>query len=271
MPILSRITLYPIKGFPGVDLPQARLTSAGALLHDRAYALVDSEGGFINGKRKPRVHTLRATLTFEGEALRVTLDTAQGMQVFRLTESTAHAQERQKLEAWLSDWFGEPVRFIHQPAGGFPDDPSAPGPTIVSRASIQAVASWFPQLDAHRLGERFRSNLELDDCAAFWEDRVFGAAGDEVGFRIGESSFAGTNPCKRCVVPSRDPSSGEVTDGFQRRFVERRQQTLPAWAERSQFDTFYRLAVNTRAAGDLSGCVIRVGDPVALTVSPFAE
>jgi hypothetical protein len=44
---------------------------------------------------------------------------------------------------------------------------------------------------------------------------------------------------------------------------ERRAATLPDWAERTRFDHFYRLTVNTRAPRQ-AGRTVRIGDPVVL-------
>jgi hypothetical protein len=58
--------------------------------------------------------------------------------------------------------------------------------------------------------------------------------------------------------------TGESYADFARIFVERRQQTLPAWAERSRFNHFYRLAINTLFPSEQSGKVIHVGDDVEM-------
>jgi uncharacterized protein YcbX len=67
-------------------------------------------------------------------------------------------------------------------------------------------------------------------------------------------------------VPPRDPDTGEILVGFQKRFSDRRRETLPAWAEPSRFDHFYRFTVNTVAPGQ-GGQALRVGDPVRLVVA----
>jgi uncharacterized protein YcbX len=54
--VLSRIDLFPIKSLDGVSAPEARISSAGTLEHDRIYAIVDAAGSYVNGKRTERVH-----------------------------------------------------------------------------------------------------------------------------------------------------------------------------------------------------------------------
>lgn len=270
MPRLSRIVVHPVKGFPGVALPSVRTTPRGALEHDRAWILRDARGGTINGKQRPALHRLDARLAIEREAgagrVVVALPAGTGAASagrFVLDPDPAFSADRLALEARLGEWFGEPVRFDHDAQGGFPDDPASPGPTVVSVASLAAVASWFPNLDPRTIDRRFRSNLEFDDCPAFWEDGLYGPGASTVPFRVGDLELQGVNPCKRCVVPSREPVGGEPMDGFQRQFVERRRRALPAWVDRSHFDTFYRLAVNTRPGPDhQAGTWLHVGDTV---------
>ncbi|MEK6260706.1 MAG: MOSC domain-containing protein, partial [Planctomycetota bacterium] len=105
----------------------------------------------------------------------------------------------------------------------------------------------------------------VEGVEPFWEDRLFRADSTHPlqPFRIGSVMFEGTNPCQRCVVPSRDPSTSEVWPEFARRFAELREQHLPLWATRERFNHFYRLTTNTRGVGS-SGGLIRVGYSVEL-------
>jgi uncharacterized protein YcbX len=134
---------------------------------------------------------------------------------------------------------------------------------VVSAASIEEVVRWFPELDAESVRRRFRANLELSGVPAFWEDHLFGPVGTAVQFSVGDIAVLGSNPCQRCPVPPRDPDTGAILVGFQKRFSDRRRETLPAWAEASRFDHFYRFSVNTLCAGQ-GGKWLRVGAPVAL-------
>ena len=78
-------------------------------------------------------------------------------------------------------------------------------------------------------------------------------------FRVGDVQMEGINPCQRCVVPTRDPETGEVDDRFQKIFIQKRQATLPEWVERSRFNHFYRLAVNTRIPTSEAGKLLALG------------
>ena len=124
--------------------------------------------------------------------------------------------------------------------------PFSPGPTIISTATLEAIASWYPGLDVEEVRLRFRTNIEISGVPAFWEDQLFAEPEDTVNFQMGNVQFMGINPCQRCVVITRDSQTGETDLKFQKTFVTQRQTTLPEWAERSRFNHFYRLAINTR-------------------------
>ena len=61
MPHLACITVFPIKALDGVRLQEVTVLPSGGLQHDRQFAFFDRDGNFVNGKRNPKVHLLRAT------------------------------------------------------------------------------------------------------------------------------------------------------------------------------------------------------------------
>ena len=252
---VARIDVFPIKSLAGVPLDEARVTEGGILEHDRVWAMVDAEGVFVNGKRTPRVHDLRCH--YEPSLTEVTLwergDTSRPQ--FSL-------EDRSPLERWLSDFFEMPVTLKHDPRCGFPDDGEASGPTVISEASLLEVQDWYPQISLASLRGRFRSNIELEGDVAFSEDRLFGAPGERRPFHLGEVALLGHNPCQRCVVPTRDPDTGEVIRGFQKSFAQRRQRRLPPWSDVRRFNHYYRFAVNTSIPAVEVGKRLRIGDPL---------
>jgi uncharacterized protein YcbX len=256
---LARILVYPIKSLDAIELQQAEILPSGALRHDRRYALVDPAGSVINGKREPLVHRVRATFDLEREAVEL----QSGGQTVR-----GHLdQDRGRLEGALSSWLNQHVRLIENRETGFPDDPESSGPTVVSTSTLRTVAAWFAGLSEEEVRRRFRANLEIDGASRgalppFWEDRLIGPAGSVVRFRVGDVVLGGTNPCPRCIVPTRDPATGEPWPRFAKVFADRREAALPAWAEPSRFDHFYRLSVNTRLLG--GAAPIRAGDAIEI-------
>ena len=255
---LDRIQIFPIKSLPAVELKETGVCSRGALQNDRRWAIVDEAGKFVNGKRTAQIHLLDAT--FAPDLASVTIS-ASG----RSAETFGLHGDRVRLEQYLAEFFGFAVRVVEQPEGGFPDDTAAAGPTLISTATLEAVAGWFPPLSVASVRRRFRANLELATREPFWEDRLFGPQGSVIEFHLGEVVLSGTNPCQRCVVPTRDPTTGEVYPRFTPEFTRRREQSLPVWAEASRFNHFYRLAVNTRGVDCPPQARIRVGDEVVIS------
>ena len=278
VPTLAIIRLHPIKAIDSVSVSEARIGPGGGLALDRVWALYSADGRWVNGKRTPAVHLIRAnyspdlravTLSVPGDRRRIPPRT------FAFPESHEDASE------WFSVFFEQRIIVRHSP-DGFPDDTIANGPTIVSTSSLQSVCEWFPPspegfpgLALEDARQRFRTTLEIDVAAgvacgeslpAFWEDRLFRE--DErsvVRFTIGEVTFEGSNPCARCPVPPRDPHTGTALTGFQKHFARLREATLPTWSPRSRFDHFYKFATNTRVAPSESGKLLRLSDPLALS------
>lgn len=279
---IAELVAYPLKSNDGVALDRAELGAAGALRGDRTYALVEAgvdpheasvggSGGYVNGKREPAVHGLRASYELAGPTdatpTAVTLSrparpetgTAAGERTFALPD------DGDALEAWVGDYLGYAVDLVCEPDGGLPDDRTAHGPTVVSRATLETVAGWFEAVaDATEMRRRLRPSVVVDDCPAFWEDRLFADRGEAVRFAVGDAEILGVNPCQRCVVPSRNPDTGEAIDGFRERFVRKRRETLPDWTESDRFDHDFRLMVNTVVPEAQWGSTLSVGDRVTI-------
>ena len=268
VPRLVLIRLHPIKSLDPISVPEARISPSGGMALDRAWALYSVDGKWVNGKRTPAIHLIRASYTHDLRSVTLSVPgDRRGIpsRTFTFPEAYEDAAE------WFSVFFEQQI-IVRYSEDGFPDDTVASGPTIVSTASLQAVADWFPpspkgfpgiSMDEARM--RFRATLEINGVPAFWEDQLFSE--DERGtvrFRIGDVQFDGSNPCARCPVPPRNPLTGENLDGFQKHFTQMRQAVLPAWSPRTRFDHFYRLSTNTRVAASERGKLLRAGDSVLL-------
>jgi uncharacterized protein YcbX len=254
MPTLSRITLFPIKSLDGCEVTAATVLASGALVHDRRWAIVDADGVFINGKRSPSLHRIRTV--FADDVQSVELAAKGQRQSFGLPD------EAKEVGRWLGSVFGVECRLIENRTGGFPDDEAAPGPTVVSTASLEAVGSWFGRMPLEEVRRRFRANLEIDAPAPFWEDRLGADGGAGPRFAVGPAVFRGATICQRCPVPTRDSQTGEAWPEFARHFAQRREAELPEWTPAAQFDHYYRLAINTVLESLDEGATIRVGDEV---------
>ena len=255
---LAGIALFPVKSMSAVPVPAARVLRSGALDGDRSIGLFDSAGKFVNGKRTAAVHTLR--MSFDAPLRNVQLGRANDEH----TRTLHLDHDREAIHAWLTEYFGFPVVVQEDTAAGWPDDTDSPGPTLISTATLREVARWFPELALDEVRARFRTNLEIDGVEPFWEDRLYGPAGTCVKFRIGDVEFHGINPCQRCAVPPRDTSTGELYPRFSQTFRDMREKMLPPWADRSRFNHFYRLAINTVVPATEAGKTIRCGDRIEL-------
>jgi uncharacterized protein YcbX len=283
MPTLDRITIYPVKSLDGLDVEEARVLPTGALENDRRWRLVDMEGRVMNAKRSPLFHAIRAEF-----ALGPAVDSREGERLVTLWVDPAAIAAGQLPDIarlrhlpresfhlvpgpdgpcdWLSEAFGERVLLEERADGGFPDDRDSPGPTLISTATLVEVARWFG-FDVTECRRRFRVNLEIGGCDAFWEDTLASPAElpfhpdtrcpslvdpyadpsppQPRTFRLGDAAFMATNVCNRCVVPSRDSTTGAMNVCFRDAFEAWRRQRGREDVDSRDWRHFYKLAVNT--------------------------
>ena len=268
-PQLVNIRLHPIKSLDPVSVPEARISPSGGLVLDRAWALYSVDGKWVNGKRTPASHLSRANYSAD---LREATFSVPGDRREIPTRTFAFPGAYEDAAEWFSVYFDQQI-IVRYSENGFPDDTVASGPTIVSTASLESVSEWFgptsqgfPGVTVDEARRRFRATLEINGVPGFWEDQLFGE--DErsvVRFKIGEVNFEGSNPCARCPVPPRNPQTGEILEGFQKRFTQLRESTLPPWSSRPRFDHFYRLSTNTSVAPSETNKLLRVGDALRLS------
>ena len=290
MPTLDLITLYPVKSLDGLAVPAARVLPSGALENDRRWRLVDMEGRVVNAKRTPLFHAIRAEFALPERLVTLEINPAAlaaaaipGIDHLQnLARDSFHLVPGEKGPCgWLSEALGIGVLLEERPDGGFPDDRDASGPTLISTASLEEVARWFG-FDLAEARRRFRANLEIGGCDAFWEDTLASPTpavappspldlpGDLPAdpyahlpppepreFSIGEVRFQATNVCKRCVVPSRESTTGAVTAHFRDAFEARRSRGLRSDVDASGWNHLYRLGVNTRLAGGSGSMISR--------------
>lgn len=256
---LSRIAVYPIKSLDPVFLEQIEILPSGALSGDRQFALFDQAENIINGKKYPAIHRIRSQFDLAQQTVSLSSpETSPEILVFHLTE------QRTELENWFSEYFNQRVTLKENTESGFPDDLAAPGPTIISTETYEELARWFPKITVDELRLRFRANLEFTGDFPFCEDRLYSATDSPVLFQINSITLTGSNPCKRCVVPSRNPITGDTDAEFIKTFIQKRKATFPDWAPLELFQNMYRLAVNTRLfrLPNEHSNMLRLGDPV---------
>ncbi|WP_435069034.1 MOSC domain-containing protein [Haloplanus sp. C73] len=262
---IDRVRCYPLKGFDGMDVESARITDAGTVAGDRAYAMCDPDADRIetgsdmqtlayNGKQTGRIHDVRTDFDPSTETLTVRPDDGE-TRTFDLGTDTGMAAASE----WLGEFVGDPVDLRRREPPAFVDRPDA-GPSVISTATLEEVASWFEDMTIEGARRRLRANVEVGGVPAFWEDRFAGA--DAPAFVAGGIRFEGAEPCARCVVPSRDPETGDPLPEFRERFIERREATFPDWADDDAFPHYYTLMLISRVPEASRGQTLRVGDEV---------
>ncbi|MGK7939537.1 MAG: MOSC domain-containing protein [Crocosphaera sp.] len=255
---LDKIIIYPIKSLDGVSLSNAKILPSGALKHDRTWAILDENGKFVNGKKNKLIYQLRVIFNENLSEISLKIEGDNMVNYFHLY------RDNKELESYLSDYFGFSVYIKENKINGFPDDTDASGPTIISTATLETIAQWFPNLTVEEIRRRLRANLEITGVPAFWEDQLFANKNKWVNFRIGDIEFQGINPCQRCIVPTKNSYTGEITPNFQQQFIKKRKETLPSWSNPSQFNHFYRVSVNTKVTNLQQETSLNIGDKVQI-------
>lgn len=237
-PVVDRITIYPVKSLDGISLQKAQIGNGGCLLHDREYAIVDSNGKFVNGKSNAQTHLLRSAVDFENELISFRHESEDEWVQFHLQNDIS------EINGFLSAFFKMPVQLIRNTEGEFLDIPVQSGVTVLSEASLQTVGTWFNNMDLDETRKRFRATIEITGAPAFWEDKLFLEAGTAIEFKIGEVTLYGISPRARCVVPTRQPQTGEVIHGFPKTFAQQRTKSLPHWSTLQDYGHGYYLSVD---------------------------
>jgi hypothetical protein len=249
---LAHLRIYPVKGLDGQAVEEATVRDGGTLAGDREFALVDPEGETVNAKQSGRLQALRTEFDRSTGELRV--ETPAGQRLgFDLDSGTGRAGE------WFSEFLDRQVRLEQDRSVGFVDRRGM-GPSVISTATLEAVASWFDGVTVEGARRRLRANVEVGGVPAFWEDRFVGEGAP--AFSAGGVRFEGVTPCARCIVPARDPDTGQPLEGFREQFLRRRQETFPEWADREAFDHLYTLMIITRIPESDRGGSLEVGDAV---------
>ncbi len=257
-PLLSKIIIYPIKSLDGIELTRASVSAGGCLLHDREYAMFDEDRNFINGKSNPLVHTLRSQFDINEETVSFKSNTEKKWNSFHLNDDI------DKIQVYLSNHFGKKIFLLQDKTGRFLDIPDTGGVTILSTASLQKVSTWYPSMNLEECRKRFRASLEIEGVPEFWEDRLFSVPGSRIEFKIGDVKIFGESPRERCVVPTRNTETGEITHAFPKTFATNRASTLPESSKLDSHGHYYFLSVDCSIPSSEIGKELVIGTEVTL-------
>jgi uncharacterized protein YcbX len=257
MPPVDALLTYPVKSLDPMPVDATTLVD-GSLRHDREYALQDDDRAIVNATREPALHRIRTDYDPDSRTLTVREHDADPA----TARSFALDSERGAANGWFSDVLGYPVALVRDAHGGFPDRSYENGPTIISTGTLEAIGDWF-DLEPRNVRRRFRPNVVVD-AEPFWEDRLWAGADESVVFELGDVELEGVGCCARCVVPSRDPDTGEELEDFQRRFTEHREASIPDWANAERLDHYYQVMALTRVNEREDGGSFAVDDDLEI-------
>ncbi|MBB6550081.1 MOSC domain-containing protein [Nonomuraea rubra] len=218
--VVRRLITYPVKGCAGVELTRAKLVAAG-LEHDRAFMVIDDDGGFRSQRRDPLLATIRPsvdgsrlTLRAPGIAeLRIEVDLTSRRRPVRLFGRPYHGIDQgEEVAGWLSAVLGGPCRLVRVPpehdrlTGGLTPGTSAYADSsailAVSQASLDELNR---RMDVPLPVERFRPNIVIDG----WDEPHLEDRAGRLAIGTGELGYA--KRAIRCAVTTVDQVTGGET------------------------------------------------------------
>ena len=253
-PRIARLRVYPIKSLDPVEVQEAEI-GVRSLKDDRLFAMVDETGRYINGKRTGRVNQLKAEYDLSNRLVTLSERKGEEKETFELRAGN------NELNEYLSNFFGINLTLMENTQGEFMDIPSISSVTIVSEASLKSLQQDFNNHTLEDLRLRFRTNIEIADVDAYWEEKLFGIPDVGMRFRVGNVEMIGVSPRARCNVPPQHPFTGELDKTFVRKMIESRNNNLPADSTLLQHgrNTYY-LTVNVYVPDHETGKHIKVND-----------
>ncbi len=234
---------------------QAKILSSGALEHDREFALFDEQGKFVHAKRTKEIHKIFTKFSDDFQFVYLSTD--------KITETKFELSENKIINDFFSEHFGFKIFMKQNTAQGFPDDGNSNGPTLISENSLIEVRNWILKeqnisLSIEEMVKRFRPNLIIAETKAFWEDELIHGG----IIYSGEVMIQGGKATPRCVVPTRDSTTGEAMSGFAKIITENRKKTISPNTNLNYFEHYYKLCLNTKIPFSESSKILKVGDEI---------
>lgn len=216
---LSAINTFPVKSMAGVTTSNAFVTQAG-LAFDRRFMLSDPEGELLSARQAPKLLQFQTLLREDGleiiapDGEHLTLRYPELFQNYRQVTVWGTEINAQHCGEWFDEWFteklGRPCQLLYfgEQSERFtsrrPDIPVgfADGYPLllISKASLADLNS---RSATPVTMDQFRTNLVVDGCDAFAEDRW-------KRIRIGEVEFEVVKPCSRCVMTTYNSKTAET-------------------------------------------------------------
>ena len=269
---MTRLRVYPVKSFAGLDISSTRVMPWG-LADDRRWAVVDPDGAPVTAREANALLALTAAVLDDGGLLLAERDREGeplpvAVPVDAAPVAVGHSRQGSALpagpevDAWLTARLGRPVRLVWQPDplvrsvsprhGGQPDDRVSladVGPLLLANeSSLAQLNRWMdgetPLLDM----VRFRPNVVVDG------DRDQPFAEDTWPFvQLGEVRFRVSGVCDRCVMTTIDPVS-----------LTRGKEPIRTLAKHRKWDgkTWFGIWLVPDLSVSPADAVVKVGDSV---------
>jgi len=135
VPRLVNIRLHPIKSLDPVSVSESRISPSGGLALDRAWALYSADGKWVNGKRTPAIHLIRAGYTPDLRSITLSVPGDRREIPTRTFDFPCAYEDAAE---WFSVFFEQQI-IVRYSEDCSPDDTITNGPTIVSTASLEAL------------------------------------------------------------------------------------------------------------------------------------
>ena len=229
-----------------------------SLLHDREFAMLAADGRFVNGKRTGRVSQLKASYDMAEYRVNFSERGSDEEVGFHLIN------EKDKIEAWLSNFFNLNISFLHNKEGRLLDIPDTSCVTILSTGTLEYLSQNIKGHTVDDLRLRFRASLEISGTPAFWEEKLADRTGKPVQYRVGDVHISGVQLRARCNVPPQDPFTGELDKNFVKKMISARDKSVPEWSMVRELHSLYYLSVDCFIPDSEKGKVINIGDEVEI-------
>lgn len=253
-PSVSLLSVTPVKGL-ALHHPVEVRVEAGGIVGDRAFFLVEDDGGLISCtdlgdlmRHRAEYDAATHVLTVHGPAgmLRsAVVETGEALVTDFYELRDVPGRIALGWTELFSDIAGRSVRLVLGEAGAY----DVAGVTLLGTASTDELASRSRAEPVD--GRRFRMNIEISGSAPHEEDTWNGRE-----LRIGEVVLRVGGPVKRCAATTRNPDSGEIDlQTLKLIGVARGRQETREWGKGFYFGVYAEALVPGR---------IRLGDEVAL-------
>jgi len=215
--MVSRLVIYPVKSFGGIELQRAEVNAKGLSL-DRRWMVVDSSGHMLTQRTHPLLSQIQTTLeidilsiVIDGETFEVPSAVGEERTVQVWSDRLAARQVGGDVSKILSSYLGQEVELVWMEEQTTRAVEARPGTEnkevgfadgfpflVISEASLEDLNT---RLIEPVTMDRFRPNIVVSNTAAFEEDSW-------KCFKIGSVNFRNVKPCARCVMTTVDPVSG---------------------------------------------------------------